>query len=667
MAYKPQHNADKAQSLSGFIRGGQVTHHNLTMLFQVIRFLVWATFVITLFGGTARFMMTTDFYDLKVAKSYVFASVAMGFNNPENPIAFTRPNGVTTNATALEITTHPGIRAKVDQVEENAKWAYGEAFSTGLGLALLLTLYFRWRGRRIVRRKHIQGSELVERKALLQALKKHNRSVPRDRRMREFNVLGLPYPNGDENKGTMLVGAPGTGKTNLFNGILDEVEKHQERALIYDKMGTFTETFYDERRGDVILNPFDRRSFTWNLFDDVVLPTDLKTIARAFLPSAAQGNDPLWVNGARIIFEKVGLEELRESAPSTNRFVWRILKMDLIQMALMLKGTTAESLINVDSPKTSMGFRATLAVWLDPLERLPQNGPRFSIRDWVRKDGGRHLFLTSSGRIHETMRPLITAWIEIAVSEVMSLQSNATRRLHKFLDEIASLQEIPSLPIMANEVRQKGACIYIGLQSKPSLDHIYGINSADAISTSFRTRYFFSTGDGKVAKWVADQIGERIFEDKSEGLTYGAAQVRDAVNINDRREKESLVLNSDIMDLKDNSCFVRFPNGIPVGFIELPYIKRRKIAEGLVLRDDAFDQPSLEHRLPAYQTLPQTKGAKGGGASDSGRQQARGAPASQLSLVPAPAAPAAAPEPARPPMVPESGPDALPEQNDLEM
>lgn len=55
-------------------------------------------------------------------------------------------------------------------------------------------------------------------------------------------------------------------------------------AVIADPDGGCLNRFYDPARGDVILNPFDRRAHTWDLYGEITPPHDVEQLARSLTP-----------------------------------------------------------------------------------------------------------------------------------------------------------------------------------------------------------------------------------------------------------------------------------------------------------------------------------------------------------------------------------------------
>jgi type IV secretory pathway TraG/TraD family ATPase VirD4 len=93
----------------------------------------------------------------------------------------------------------------------------------------------------------------------------------------------------------------------------------------------------------------------------------------------------------------------------------------------------------------------------------------FSIRDWVKdEDAGSWLFMSSRSDQHEMMRPLISTWMDIALNAIMAQERDPDRTIWIILDELPSLNKLPTLEAGLAEGRQYGAAYVVGLLALPA-------------------------------------------------------------------------------------------------------------------------------------------------------------------------------------------------------
>lgn len=85
----------------------------------------------------------------------------------------------------------------------------------------------------------------------------------------QLSFAGHPLAALDETKHFKLIGTTGTGKSTAIRELLQGALRRGDRAVIADADGGYLAQFYDPKRGDVILNPFDPRSRRWDLFGEI--------------------------------------------------------------------------------------------------------------------------------------------------------------------------------------------------------------------------------------------------------------------------------------------------------------------------------------------------------------------------------------------------------------
>ncbi len=128
--------------------------------------------------------------------------------------------------------------------------------------------------------------------------------LQRRRRGGQLTLAGIPIPAMDETKHFKMIGTTGTGKSTAIRELLEGALARGDRAVIADPDGGYLNRFYDASRGDVILNPFDARAHTWNLYGELTAPHDVEQLARSLIPDH-EGSDRSWRGYARTFFTAV--------------------------------------------------------------------------------------------------------------------------------------------------------------------------------------------------------------------------------------------------------------------------------------------------------------------------------------------------------------------------
>jgi len=263
-----------------------------------------------------------------------------------------------------------------------------------------------------------------------------------------------------------------------------------------------------------------------------------------------------------------------------------ILAADLSKMEEDLRNTEAASLVSQRVEKTSLSFKAMLATYLKALKYIKDEENPFSIRKWIQDDTQKNwLFISSLADRHETLKPLISMWLDLAANSLMSLTPSYTRRIWLIFDELASLHKLPYLPNAFAQSRKFGGCLVAGVQSISQLRKVYGQYAADEISTMCNTRIFFRSPSSEAAVWTSKELGQHEIEEMKEGISYSESAMRSGISINKQMTQKDLVSPAEIMQLQPLEAYVRLPGELPITKIKLKYKDRSNEALPFIARD----------------------------------------------------------------------------------
>ena len=456
---------------------------------------------------------------------------------------------------------------------------------------VLCTVLFSVLGRRLDRAQRVRGAEMTTARELRRRVQPVSARLaealfPAARRA-SCRIAGIPWPRRAETQHTIVSGTTGSGKTVLISDLVARLRARGERCILYDKMGSYTRSFFDPSC-DVLMNPLDARAPRWSPFFEARTPRDFDMMAAALIPQQKDTVDPFWVTAARQLFSN-GAGVLWKKGVTENRvLVDHLLKTDLTALARAMEGTVAQSIVDPENPKTALSVRAMLTAHLGALEFLPDTGEPFSIRDWVgQEDGTGFLFLTSRGDQHASLRGPISTWLEIAVNALLSLHQDDARRVWVVLDELPTLHQVPSLQPGLAESRQFGGCFVLGIQVISALRDLYGKNGAETISGLCGTRVVLAAPDQETARWSAESLGAGrgggVFpRDELRGQRACATESR-----------SPSAVRCAPWPCRRRSCgfenlqgYLKFPGPWPVARIGLDYVTRPKAAERFVPREE---------------------------------------------------------------------------------
>lgn len=593
-----------------YARGGQIIAHRWAMAKQVLKFSVlWMVPIAAIFCGVYFYKNTTE-YQRYLTVVWAIGEAKSITGQEDVRVGFRNPNGTYAEVPYALVKRHPIVRQQWEELVSVTLRGVKIAGGTIIAAAVASGLFFIVVGSVIGRKRFLRGSRIVGWKELRKQIKRDNR---KHRDLPGYELGGIPYPAHTEQQHTLIVGSTGSGKSNILRDQIAQVRRLKDRAIIYDRTGALITEFFDPKR-DILLNPLDSRGVAYSLFNDVNSRADMDQVLAALIPEPKSSADPFWNQGARIVAGEAGWQVRNEiiSNPdtvvqkngrpfvSTRAWTRRLLRSDLTILANSLVGSAAASVIDPESPKTAVSIRAIIATYFNCLRYLKDEPDGFSIRDWVENgEPGSFLFIGTRANKHESLKPLISLWMDIAINALLSLDQSRDRRLWVFLDEVPSLQRLPSLGPGLAESRQFGGCFALGVQGPSQVRDIYGPDGAETIFNLCKTRVILNLPDEGSAKWASLQLGRGEVVETAENISYGASQYRDGVSLSERKTEEAIVLPSEIQAMANLTAYIRFANAYPVTFKEFKYRPVKRVAESFVPRPvDEIEQTDEPDTFP---------------------------------------------------------------------
>lgn len=542
-------------TLGSWTRGGQAIVHNVRMTTQVFYQTLLAGFIIWIIGTLwYAFEKSTEyerFVLVKLAEAMIKVDAAGGTNDP---VQFRTPEGRGYWTSADWLVASPLAKKTLHAFE--LYLLHGALISGLFALAMLgwAWFYFTRTGRGLGSNEYLRGARFGTIRQVKRALWRQKKGP--------LAIGKVPVPEAYEPEHILLCGAPGTGKTNLIVGMLEGIRKSGRRAIVYDTAGTFVEKFY--RQGtDMLLNPLDQRTARWSPWVDVPRDYHYDQIAESTIPD--KHGDPFWAKAARGTLVAVMRKLARQQHTYVSVLLDRLLRSKLKDLAAFVTGTDAAAFISTEGERTSAGIQAELASVMRSFGYLDDTEDGFSIRDWVEKGAeGSWLFITVKADQLPSLRPLITVWLDIAISAIMSLTPDRDRRLYCVIDELPTLQKLPSLSDFLARARKYGGCGILGFQSYPQLEATYGIQDAAAITGYCSTWVALRANDTATAKHVSENLGQVEQVEANEGMSYGVNDMRDGVNLSRMQVTRPLVMPTEVTNLPNLVGFLRFGRNLPV-------------------------------------------------------------------------------------------------------
>ncbi|CDO36461.1 type IV secretion system DNA-binding domain-containing protein [Novosphingobium sp. KN65.2] len=563
-------------TLGSWTRGGQSIVHNVRMTTQVFFQTFMAGLALWVMGTVWWALEHTTAYQRYVAMKIVEASfktdAAPGTNDP---VLFKTPDGHPYWTSADVLMASPIAKRTLHAFE--IELIHGAIVAGVFSLVALLFAWFAFTrtGRGLGSNEYLRGARFGTVRQVRRALWRQKQG--------SFSIGGVPVPDAFEPEHILLCGAPGTGKTNLIVKMLDGIRREGKRAIVYDTAGTFVEKFYRPGK-DIILNPLDARTAHWSPWGDVPREYHYDQIAESTIPDKA--GDPFWAKAARGTLVAVLRKLAGKGEMLVSVLLDQLLRSPLKDLAAFAAGTDAAAFISLEGERTSAGIQAELASVMRSFSYLDDTRTGLSIRDWVtNEEGDNWLFITVKADQLPSLRPLITVWLDIAISAIMSLAPDRRRRLYCIIDELPSLQKLPSLSDFLARARKYGGCGILGFQSYPQLEATYGIQDAAAITGYCSTWVALRANDTPTAKHVSENLGQVEQIEANEGMSYGVNDMRDGVNLSRMQVTRPLVMHTEVTNLPNLSGYLRFGRNLPVVRFADTFNTVPTVTEGFVERD----------------------------------------------------------------------------------
>jgi type IV conjugative transfer system coupling protein TraD len=592
-----------------FTRGSQLLGHQFSMWWRGVRLpvMVWAGLLLLFF--TIRMMMTLGQYEWQMIGQKLLATLLLYLD-----ISEMKRVDITLRDGSL-FQTYMGYVPFIPDVQ--TAWAklinafLGSFIFSTMTTALFVYWYVPWarkRGETILADHHERGVELVEYGVLRRLIVHHNSKELRERAQEMFPdhsaaevaslpfatrkqaglappymIASLPFTYGSEQSHVMAVGTTGSGKTTVLRSLVAQAIERGDKIVLFDLTGHYVEAFYNQDR-DYILNLNDQRCESWSVFNDCETQSEFVAAATALIPAEYGSDGGFWERAARTLFVEMCVKLKSLGLTSNKALSDELLKASLKHIYSRLRGTVADPLTSPDAAKMAQSIRAVLNAHGDHLRFLPDGGPPFSIKKWIKREDEAPsiLFITASYSDLDMAKPLLTMWMNIAINTLMTLKHTRVLRTWYIFDELAALHKLPALERGLQTARSFGGAFVLGLHNFAGLRVPYGDDGASNIISLTNTKLFLRVAHTETAEECSRLIGTRKVRSMDESYSYGAHQTRDASTISPTTKEEALVIADDLTSLPNLTGYIRFPGKFPSAMVTIPYVNYKVGAQGFI-------------------------------------------------------------------------------------
>jgi type IV secretory pathway TraG/TraD family ATPase VirD4 len=374
-----------------------------------------------------------------------------------------------------------------------------------------------------------------------------------------LSLAGRRVPVGDETKHFKFIGTTGTGKSTAISEVLKGALNRGDRAIIADPDGGYLRRFYNEKRGDVILNPFEPKAAKWDLYGEITNDYDINQLARSLIPDH-EGSERSWRAYGRTFFGAV-VGQTRAGGIKDVSELYRVLvTADTRELKTLVAGTPAQPFLDDHNLRMFDSIRSVTSSAVEALDYVgKQKGPALSVRNWVENGKGVLFIPYQAGQI-AALRSTISAWMRLAIFETMNGEQG-DRRLWFVVDELDALGQIDGLKDALARLRKFGGRCLLGFQSIAQVSGTYGRAEAQTIVENCGNTLILrcaGSENGGTSQFASRLIGQREVVRKTESRTRRGLQLLPSVTRSEHRNVEFAVLDSEIEQLADLKGYLKF-------------------------------------------------------------------------------------------------------------
>ncbi len=369
----------------------------------------------------------------------------------------------------------------------------------------------------------------------------------------------------DETRHFKLIGTTGTGKSTAIAALMAGALERGDRAVITDPDGGYRARFYDGRRGDVLLNPFESGSARWNPFAEIRNGYDADQLASALIPGSEDPSGREWRGYARTLLTAL-VRRCHERGCSSSAELWRLLAVaSSRELRRLVAGTPAQPFLEPENARMLGSIRSVAASAAAALQYLKVvAGDGFSVRNWVQSGRGVLFIPYEAGQI-AALRSIIAAWVRLAIFETMS-GADRDQRLWFVMDELDALGAIDGLKDALARLRKFGGRCVLGFQSVAQVASTYGAGDAQAIIENCGNTLLLrcsGSDSGGTAHFASRLIGDRELLRQQisrgrdrEGLFVARGQ-RHSTQTTFQQVTEAAIMPSQIEQLPDLTGYLK--------------------------------------------------------------------------------------------------------------
>lgn len=402
------------------------------------------------------------------------------------------------------------------------------------GLAVSALAEWLMQGTSASRRSSIRGTDIDS----------HATANARAEGMTRPNEIALAWgavrlPEHLSERHFCVVGGTGSGKTltmrHLMQSILPHVGVNPDwRAVVYDAKRDILSLLsgMNLNCGIITLNPFDARSFAWDMARDLTDPASARQIANRLITKEPNEQNPFYTRAAQAVFAGI-LKSFMLTAPGkwTLRDALNVAASPArLRRVLSATPHTRDVIEQFFEPESTLkntlqSIAANTAI-LEPVAALWDRCPpdrRLSLTDWL-ENRNEILVLGSDSTYSETVNAINRIIFNRLKELVSNLPEPTTRRTWFFIDELKEAGNLDGLPSLISFGRSKGVRVAVAFQDIEGLrrPEVYGEKAANEMLGLFGNKSILRLDSDVTSAWASKGIiGEQLGREYTTSNTSG--------------------------------------------------------------------------------------------------------------------------------------------------
>lgn len=396
---------------------------------------------------------------------------------------------------------------------------------------------------------------------------------------KQILVATIPMPTAVESLHVLIAGATGTGKTIIIRMMVFCLLCRGDRGIFVDNNGELYSKFANPKK-DKLISMYDKRTLGWVFYNEIRKEYDFVRYAKSVIPESANSNQEEWNGYARMLFVDCA-KRLHSMGDYTIHALHRLSTVEEVEvLKSFVSGLPSESLFVEGAERALGSARFILGKYLDAHMAMPDGD--FSFRGWLEDENAGNLYIYWNEATKEQLKPLVSCWIDILCSSVLSLPENRFRRLWMFIDELGSFEKIRALFDVLTKGRRSGFIFVGGIQSVSQLMDVYGEKAARILMSCMRNMVVLGGTrlDKETAAHMSAALGTHDVIRGRDSYTSGG-QTSSTSSSDEISRDEPVVTATELQTLPDRTAYVAFAGDYPITKVTFEY-------DDFVVHNDAF-------------------------------------------------------------------------------